>query len=192
MKRDDPREYKIQQMHENNYNKRRDVINTVRIKGTEGATVNPEEWRGLRVKGKTNGGRGTRQGAGAGQMEQHEQSHIQGQECTRHAWRIENSFVCLFACFPFFVRLAPELTTVANLFFLFSALSPQIPPAHSCISQLQVLLVVACGTPPQCGLTSSAMSAPRIQTCKTLGCHSGAQELNHLAMGPAPRIVLIF
>ena len=35
--------------------------------------------------------------------------------------------------FFFFLRLAPGLTTVANLFF-FSALSPQIPAAHSCIS----------------------------------------------------------
>ena len=33
----------------------------------------------------------------------------------------------------FFKRLAPELTTVANLLFFFSAFSPQIPPVHSCI-----------------------------------------------------------
>ena len=35
---------------------------------------------------------------------------------------------------------------------------------------------MGCGTPSQCGLTSSAMSAPRIQT---LGRRSGARELNH-------------
>ena len=44
-----------------------------------------------------------------------------------------------------------------------------------------------CGTPPQCGLMSGAMSTPRIRTCETLGCGSGARELNHSAMGPAPR-----
>src|SRR3712207_8026036 len=36
-------------------------------------------------------------------------------------------------------------------------------------SSLWVLLVVACGTPTQCGLMSSAMSASRIQTNETLG-----------------------
>uniref|UniRef100_A0A9L0S5M1 KRAB domain-containing protein n=1 Tax=Equus caballus TaxID=9796 RepID=A0A9L0S5M1_HORSE len=36
-------------------------------------------------------------------------------------------------------------------------------------SSLWVLLVVACGTLPQHGLMSSAMSAPRIRTDETLG-----------------------
>ena len=45
------------------------------------------------------------------------------------------------------------------------------------------ILIVGCGTLPQRGLTSSAMSAPRIQT---LGRRSGARELNHSAMEPAP------
>uniref|UniRef100_A0A9L0J706 Minichromosome maintenance 9 homologous recombination repair factor n=1 Tax=Equus asinus TaxID=9793 RepID=A0A9L0J706_EQUAS len=36
-------------------------------------------------------------------------------------------------------------------------------------SSLWVLLVVACGTPPQRSLMSSAMSAPRIRTNETLG-----------------------
>uniref|UniRef100_A0A9L0IJL6 KRAB domain-containing protein n=1 Tax=Equus asinus TaxID=9793 RepID=A0A9L0IJL6_EQUAS len=36
-------------------------------------------------------------------------------------------------------------------------------------SSLWVLLVVTCGTPPQHGLMSSAMSAPRIRTNETLG-----------------------
>ena len=40
--------------------------------------------------------------------------------------------------------------------------------------------------PPQRGLKSSATSAPRIRTGETLGCRSGACELNHSAMGPAP------
>ena len=44
---------------------------------------------------------------------------------------------------------------------------------------------MACGTPPQCGLTSGAMSPPRIQTCKTLGHRSRARELNQLATRPA-------
>ena len=33
--------------------------------------------------------------------------------------------------FSFSLRLAPELTTVANLFFFLPAFSPQIPPVHS-------------------------------------------------------------
>ena len=53
---------------------------------------------------------------------------------------------------------------------LFSPFSPQSPPVHSCIFFVWVLLVVACGTLPQCGLMSSAMSAPRVRTNKTLGC----------------------
>ena len=39
---------------------------------------------------------------------------------------------------------------------------------------------------PQHGLTSGAMSVPRIQTGKTLGCQSGTHKLNDLAMGLAP------
>uniref|UniRef100_A0A5F5PSX9 D-aminoacyl-tRNA deacylase n=1 Tax=Equus caballus TaxID=9796 RepID=A0A5F5PSX9_HORSE len=50
----------------------------------------------------------------------------------------------------------------------------------------QVLLVVACGTPPQSDLTNGAMSMPRIQTGETLGCCSGARELNHSTTGLAP------
>src|SRR3712207_7658960 len=41
------------------------------------------------------------------------------------------------------------------------------------------------GTPPQCGLISSAMSASRIRTNKTLGHRSRARELNHSAAGLA-------
>ena len=40
--------------------------------------------------------------------------------------------------------------------------------------------------PLQRGLMSSAMSAPKIRTGKTLGCRSGAREISHSAMGPAP------
>ena len=45
---------------------------------------------------------------------------------------------------------------------------------------------MVCGTLPQHGLRSSAMSAPRIWTSETLGCRGGACEINHLAVGPAP------
>ena len=65
--------------------------------------------------------------------------------------------------------------------------SPQSPLVHSVCFQLWVLLVVACGTPPQHGLMSGAMSAPRIRTGETLGRCSGACKLNHWAMGPALR-----
>ena len=46
---------------------------------------------------------------------------------------------------------------------------------------------MACGTLPQRGLMCGAMSAPRMRTGETLGCQSGACELNHWATGPAPR-----
>ena len=46
---------------------------------------------------------------------------------------------------------------------------------------------MACGKPPHRGLTSGALSTPRIRTGKTLGHCSGSGELNHLATGPAPR-----
>uniref|UniRef100_A0A9L0SC05 Copper homeostasis protein cutC homolog n=1 Tax=Equus caballus TaxID=9796 RepID=A0A9L0SC05_HORSE len=58
-----------------------------------------------------------------------------------------------------------------------------LPLIKRLIDQLQVLLVVGCGMPSQCGLTSGAMSAPRI---RTLDHCSGARELNHSAMEPAP------
>ena len=58
--------------------------------------------------------------------------------------------------------------------------------------ELWVLLVVACGMPPQHGLMSSAMSAPRIRTGETLGCQSGPRELNHSAMGLAPVLWILF
>ena len=45
---------------------------------------------------------------------------------------------------------------------------------------------MACGMPPQHGLMSGAMSAPRISTHKTLGCRSRAHKLNRSATGPAP------
>ena len=46
---------------------------------------------------------------------------------------------------------------------------------------------MACGTPPQRGLTSGAMSAPRIQTGETLATTVECQ-LHHLATGPAPEV----
>ena len=53
--------------------------------------------------------------------------------------------------------------------FFFPSSSTQSPPVLSCIFQLRVPLVVLCGMPPQHGLMSGAMSAPRIQTCETMG-----------------------
>ena len=52
------------------------------------------------------------------------------------------------------------------LFFLFLPKAPQYIVVYS---SLWVLLVVACGMLPQCGLMSSATSAPRIRTNQTLG-----------------------
>ena len=52
--------------------------------------------------------------------------------------------------------------------------------------QLWVLLLVACGTPPQHGLMTGAWSTPRILIGKTLGPPSRAREANHWATGPVP------
>ena len=52
---------------------------------------------------------------------------------------------------------------------IFFPFSPQSPPYIVVYFSLWVLLVVACGMPPQRGLMSSAMSAPRIRTNETLG-----------------------
>ena len=46
--------------------------------------------------------------------------------------------------------------------FIFSLFLPKAPRYIVVYSSLWVLLVVACGTPPQRGLMSNAMSAPRI------------------------------
>ena len=68
-------------------------------------------------------------------------------------------------------------------FFLFLS---KAPPVHSCI--FLVVGPASCGmcVRPQHGLTSGAMSTPRIGTGKTLGCRSRVHELNHSATGSAP------
>ena len=72
----------------------------------------------------------------------------------------------------------------------FSFFSPKHPQYIVVYFNLWVLLVVACGMPPQCGLTSGAMSTPRIRTGKTLGHRSRAHELNHLVTGwPEPMLL---
>uniref|UniRef100_A0A9L0RV82 Potassium channel tetramerization domain containing 19 n=1 Tax=Equus caballus TaxID=9796 RepID=A0A9L0RV82_HORSE len=76
-----------------------------------------------------------------------------------------------------------SFSSCAELNLLYEqALGLQLMP----LLQLQVLPVVAYGTPPQRGLTSGAMSAPRIRTSETLVACSGVLELNHSATGPAP------
>ena len=69
--------------------------------------------------------------------------------------------VLITQIFFFFLKIAPGLTTVANLFLFFLLYLPKTP-----CTQLYILvacpLVVGCGMPPQLGLTSSAISAPRI------------------------------
>src|SRR3712207_6340465 len=54
------------------------------------------------------------------------------------------------------------------------------------LTSVAIFLYFVCGTLPQHGLMSGAMSVPRIQTSETLGHRSGAHELNHPATGPAP------
>ena len=53
--------------------------------------------------------------------------------------------------------------------FIFFLFLPKAPWYIVVYSSLWVLLVVACGTLPQRGLMSSAMSAPRTRTNETLG-----------------------
>ena len=60
----------------------------------------------------------------------------------------------------------PDFFFFDLIFFLFLPKAPQYIVVYS---SLWVLLVVACGTLPQRDLKSSAMSAPRIRTNKTLG-----------------------
>ena len=70
--------------------------------------------------------------------------------------------------------------------FLLFRFSSQIPLVHSYIVLVVGPLVVACGMPPQHGLMSGAMSAPRIWTRETLGPESRVRGLNDSAMGLAP------
>ena len=53
--------------------------------------------------------------------------------------------------------------------FFFFVFLPKAPRYIAVYSSLWVLLAVPCGMPPQCGLMSSAVSAPRIRTNETLG-----------------------
>ena len=66
--------------------------------------------------------------------------------------------------------------------FFFLLFIPKCPLVHSCIFYLWVLLVVACGTPPQCGLMSSAMSVPRTRTAK-----AWATKVEHANLTTRPR-----
>ena len=103
--------------------------------------------------------------------------------------------------FVLFHFLFPPSLDFIQYFFVYSS-SPRnfffflfLPKAHRYIvvySSLWVLPVVACGTLPQRGLMSSAMSVPRIRTNKTLcrqhcAACSGVHELNHSATGSAPQ-----
>ena len=75
-------------------------------------------------------------------------------------------------------RLAPELISVANLLFSPLFLLPKAA-WYSCECHW-----LPCGTPPQHGLMSGAMSAPRIWTGETPGHQAeGANSVGHGA-GP--------
>lgn len=78
-----------------------------------------------------------------------------------------------------------KLSFIQSVLFSSFFFPPNSPPVHSCIFQLWVLLVMACGTLPPHGLMSSAMSAARIRTGETPGRRSGADEFNHSVTGLA-------
>ena len=80
----------------------------------------------------------------------------------------------------------PEKSSLHRTAFFkdfFFPFSPQSPLVHTCIFLVMGPLVVACGTPPQHGLMSGAMSTPRIQTSEPQGHPSAVRKLNHSAMG---------
>src|SRR3712207_3922322 len=68
-----------------------------------------------------------------------------------------------------------------------SFFSPKAPQYIVVYSSLCVHLVVACGTLPQRGLTSSAMSAPRIRTNETLGYLQRSARTQPLGHGASPQ-----
>ena len=72
---------------------------------------------------------------------------------------------------------------------LFFPFLPKIPWYLVVYFQLWVLLVVACGTPPQHGLMSSATSAPRIRTSETLGRQSRVRNLTTWPRGQPPHFI---
>ena len=83
------------------------------------------------------------------------------------------------------------------LFFLFLifqrfyfSLFSQSSLVHSCVFLVVCPSSCTCGMPPQHGLMSSAVSAPRIWTGETLGHWSRGSELNHSATKPAPGSIL--
>ena len=65
------------------------------------------------------------------------------------------------------------LVLFLGFFFLFLPRSSRYKVVYF---QLWLPLVAACGTPPQHGLMSGAVSTPRIQTTKILGCQSRAHK----------------
>ena len=84
-------------------------------------------------------------------------------------------------------KICPELTSVANIAYF----PPPKAPAHSCISQLYVPLVLLCGMQPQHGLTGSARSAPRIQTSEPWPVKAENTNLTTMPLGQPHEKVLI-
>ena len=84
-----------------------------------------------------------------------------------------------------FCQVTPFLFLYSYFKIVVFLFLPKAPQYITVYFQFWLLLVVACGMPPEHGLTSSAMSTPRIQTGETLGRRSRVRKLNHLAAGPA-------
>ena len=72
--------------------------------------------------------------------------------------------------------------------FIFFLFLPKTPWYVVVYSSLWVLLVVACGSLPQRGLMSSAMSAPRIRTNDTLGRLQWSARTQPLSHGASPLV----
>ena len=88
------------------------------------------------------------------------ESNIQCNEHILFASTMLNYFI-VGALFFIFIFIFLKI-----LLFLFL---PKAPRYIVVYFQLWILLVVACGTPPECGLISGAMLVPRIRTGETLG-----------------------
>ena len=84
---------------------------------------------------------------------------------------------------------AGKLSLFFKRFYCFLFL-PKAPRYIVVYSSLWVLLVVACGVLPQRGLMSSAMSAPRIRTNKTLGRLKPSEGTQPLGPGASPSFSL--
>ena len=84
-----------------------------------------------------------------------------------HFWF--QAWLCLYVAVSHLSYNFPRSVSFFFFDLIFNLFIPKAPRYIVVYSSLWVLLAVACGTLPQRGLMSSAMSAPRMRTNETLG-----------------------